>query len=410
MLIHPIRSIYYNPKSVMVSDVVTPPYDAISKEMEAVYRNRSPYNFTHLILPNPGDPDYNVATERLNQWKRLNVLIEDAGRHFFLYRQSFTIDSRHHTRDTLMCAVKLHEFGDRIIRPHENTYQKYRNDRLMLLKKSKHQLSHIFGMVKDPAGELNVLYEKYSFKAPFLIARTDDGIEHALWKIDASQAQSTLDKFFTDRPIYIVDGHHRYSSAIEYSKEIGAFGSDSHPAGQMLFCIANVYDPALVVFPTHRLIKGALDPGVVEMALKPFAQFPLTPEELQTFVKSKPTQPEFAVYFRGRLMRITNQSGAERTQSWGESVSRLAVAWSDWELLTSLDVNDSNRSERIFYERDITNAWKSRDDYGLCIFHAPTPVESVCDVADEGRFMPQKSTYFYPKLGAGLVVRNVSGN
>ncbi|MBI1862350.1 MAG: DUF1015 domain-containing protein [Deltaproteobacteria bacterium] len=407
MLIHPIRGIHFNPRAIDPADVVIPPYDAIAKDKEAVYLKRSPYNFAHIILPNPQDPDYAAAATRLGHWKGSGILTEDTKASYYLYRQTFLIGSHSHTRDTLMCAVALHEFKDGVVRPHENTYQKYRSDRLKILRNTRHQLSHVFGMVKDKRGVLAEMFERWCFEKPVLSATSDDGVAHQLWKVDGDIHSAALNTFFEGNPIYIVDGHHRYGSSLEYAKEVGALGDDKKPAGQMLFCISNVFDPALIVFPTHRMLK-TIDEAQWEKSISGLTQYPLTHDALKEFVNTPQLQPKFALYHNGQLTLCAPKNASSQNGEWGKSVAQLAVAWSDWEMLPALGINDANRSEAVFYERDIEQAWAMKNKFPATVFHAPVPVERVCDVADEGKFMPQKTTYFYPKLAAGLVIRSIA--
>lgn len=401
-LINPIRGIHFNPKSVRLADTIIPPYDAIPKGKEKSYLDRSPYNFAHIILPNPADPNYDQAAQRLKNWKTSGILVEDHEPRFYLYRQAFELGRKHHVRDTLMCAVQLHDFQDGHIRPHENTYQKYKTDRLNVLRKTQHQMSHIFGMVKDSSGKLKELFDAWSFETAFLTATDDEKTQHALWKVPSrfqSQVQSLV-----EGPIYIVDGHHRYSSALEYAREVGALGSQTHPAGQMLFCISNVYDPALIVFPTHRLIRTAEN----KISLDPYSQTEISEQELREFSAATQGGTDFVLYQQGKLTLCSPLDRSQRSHEWGNALSKLGVAWGDWDLLTQIGINDSNRSERVFYERDFDKAWAMRNEYAVTLFHGPISPERVCEVADEKGFMPQKTTYFYPKLAAGLIIRNVT--
>lgn len=407
-LIHPIRATHYNPRSIDLSDVIIPPYDAIAPERMPAYLNRSPYNLAHVIMPNANDPKYTLASQRLRQWKSTGVLIEEPHPAYYLYRQEFTLGHKKHMRDTFMCAVELHDYSDGVVLPHENTYQKYRTDRLNILRKTQHQMSHIFAMVQDPEAIVSTVFERFAFEAPFLMATDDDGTRHILWRAEPNRVEPIVGSLFKTQPIYIVDGHHRYNSALEYARETGVLGSATHPAAQVLFCIANTFDPALIVFPTHRLIQDTtVSHESVQSALDSYLQTPIEFEELARFVTVNQRNPQFAVYYQGRLNLCSPKNPSAHAQAWGNTTSQLAVAWSDWELLSHIGITDHNRAERVTYERDIHKAWALRNDFHLSVYHAPIPVERVCGVADERRFMPQKTTYFYPKIAAGFILRNV---
>lgn len=401
----PFKGFYYNTDVIKnLSDVVVPPYDNIPAGEDQKYFNRSPYNFAHVILPKSKDEDYSRSTQLLSKWRETNVLKEDTTPHYYLYQQTFEALGKKYNRRTLMCTVELHDFSDAIVRPHENTYGQYKADRLLILKKTQCNLSHIFGMVKDKRGVLETLYEKWTFEKPFLTGHTDEGVDHAVWKIPEPKALEVA-KFFEDEPIYIVDGHHRYESSLMYAKEQNAVGNPRHPASHMLFAISNAYDPGLVVFPTHRLVKGGTAP--TKDAIE--KQFVLTEKDLgwlTTFVKTSQSSPQFALYLGGKVYHVSPKNWMEQESALGKSVAKLGVTWSDHFFLKNYcGVEESNRKERIHYERDLDTAWKDKDKFSLMVFHAPPAVTDVTDVADEKRFMPQKSTYFYPKLAAGFIMR-----
>lgn len=405
--ITPFKGFYYNTETIRnLSDVVIPPYDNIPQGEEQKYFSRSPYNFAHVLLPKSANEDYLKSTQLLSQWKETGILKEDSTPHYYLYEQTFEALGKKHARRTLMCTVELREFSDAIVRPHENTYGQYKADRLLILKKTQSNLSHIFGMVKDKEGVLDNLYEKLTFEKPFLTGHTDEDVDHAVWKIPAAHTQTITD-FFENQPIYIVDGHHRYESSLMYAKELGVVGNSNHPASRMLFAIANAYDPGLVVFPTHRMIRaGAQAVPKTEAIEKHFALTPKDMDWLKTFVRTPQASPQFALYLGGTIYHAVPKNWVAQEEKLGKSVCKLGVTWSDHFFLKDYcGVEETNRKERIHYERDLETAWKECDKYSLIVFHAPPAVTDVTDVADEKRFMPQKSTYFYPKLAAGFVMR-----
>jgi len=405
-LIAPFKALHYDAKVIGdVSKVIVPPYDVIKPDEEARYRAQSPYNFAHVILPKSADDDYTGAAEMLKKWREVGVIKEDKNPSYYLYQQTFKIDGKVHQRHTLMGAVMLRDFSEGIVRPHENTHGKYKSDRLQILRKTRCNLSHVFGMVKDPEGELQTLYEEWMYHDPFLSGATDDGIEHRVWKIDPSFT-ARIDAFFADKPIYIVDGHHRYESALMYAKETGAYGNESNPASRMLFAIANTYDPALLVFPTHRRVREAANLSR-ETLEKEFELTPATYEELREFTQTVQKEPRFGLYYWNELYFCTPKDYRSQESAWGPSLARLSVAWSDEKLLKEMcGIGEQERSKRISYEKSLPLLWDEKRTTDLVVFHAPPAVSDITDVADEKRFMPQKSTYFYPKLVAGLTIRN----
>jgi uncharacterized protein (DUF1015 family) len=406
--VQPFAGIYYNPKMIAdLSDVVTPPYDNIPDEERDGYLNRSPYNFTHAILPRENDPDYVHTAALLTRWRESKILLQDNGPHYYLYRQSFEVDGRTHHRMSLMCTVPLSEFGEGHVRPHENTHGAHKEDRLRILRATQYNLSHVFAMVQDPEAYLASLYEEWMFHQPLLRATTKDGVEQLVWRVEASKAPGLSD-FFADKPLYILDGHHRYSSALMYAKEKGVVGDPKHPAARMLFSIANNADPALKVFPTHRKLKHFDVKSFPWAAFeKEFYHQPMSEADLASLASHAADGPRFALWVDGKLLACEPKHPETAVAKYGEALSRQPVIWSDERLLTGLlGIEAQERVHSIHYERDWKVLWKDRERSPLVVFHSPPAVNSVARVADQKGFMPQKSTYFFPKLAAGLILRD----
>lgn len=405
--VFPFKALHFNSDQVKdIGEVIIPPYDAIPEEDVPKYLAKSPYNFAHVLLPRSANEDYSHALQLLTKWRETGILRETSGPCYFLYEQKFEAYGSSHSRRVLMCTVELCDFSKGIVRPHENTYGQYKADRLAILKKTQCNLSHIFGMVRDQKGTLESLYEKWVYEKPFLKGNMGDGVEHAVWKIEASKAPE-IQPFFEDHPIYIVDGHHRYESSLMYAKELGVVGNRNHPASQMLFAIANAYDPGLVVFPTHRMVRKGDAPAPQLAAIEKRFQLEKREESwLKGFVDTARKDPNFALYMNGVIYEAIPKNWVGEESKIGKSVTRLGVTWSDhYFLKENCGVDDSNRKARIHYERDLKVAWRDRDKFQLVVFQPRPNVTDVSDVADEKLFMPQKSTYFFPKLAAGLVMR-----
>jgi len=407
--ISPFRAIHYNPATVPnLAEVITPPYDVIPPGGDQKYWARHPYNFAHIDLPRRPQDDYSASAELFKKWRSTGVLVQEHSPCYYLYRQDFQQGGRRHSRDTLICQVLLSEFSEGVVRPHENTYGKAKADRLQLMRKTQAQLSHIFGAVKDPEGILKAHYERWEYESTLLHAIDEFEVEHTLWCIAENKAHD-LTKFFHDKPIYIVDGHHRYESSVNYAKELGVLGQKDHPAAHTMFAIANVYDPGLVVLPTHRVVSGETSRLSVEKISRFYEMEPMTYEELKKFTSRHSPVPDFALALRDQLYRLTPRHWREADTDLGRALHQLAVVWSDRKFLPELcGVTDENRAQRVTYEKELEKAWEKRLQAEAIIFHAPPSMEQVTQVADDKGFMPQKSTFFYPKLAAGVTVRDIS--
>jgi uncharacterized protein (DUF1015 family) len=177
----------------------------------------------------------------------------------------------------------------------------------------------------------------------------------------------------------------------------------------MLFAIANTFDPGLIVFPTHRAVKKGQSAILNLDAVEDHYQLlPLTPEALFKFVEKPQQTPQFALYYKNNLYLVIPNDWQNEAKTLGKSVAKLSVTWSDLKFAKEFcGITDTNRSQKISYNKDAKELWEKRDNYDLIIFHAPPAVTDVTAVADEKRFMPQKSTYFFPKLAAGFTMRRL---
>jgi len=402
----PFKALYFNPlKFKDLSDLIIPPYDNIPAGDDKKYLAKSPYNFAHVLLPTHADDDYSLAKTRLGQWRENHILVEDDTPGFYLYEQTFKVGNHAYRRDTLMTAVLLHDFKEAIIRPHENTYQQYKADRLRILSMTETNLSHIFGMAKDPQGELKSIYDQTRKNPPLMNATLQD-VSQRVWRIsdtDSAQIQS----FFKDKPIYIVDGHHRYESSLQYARQKNVVGQPNEPAASMLFAIASSNDPALLCLPTHRLIKqrDGIHSVSPEALKAKFELSPTTEEAIRALTTHPVKIPRFALYQDGKAWMLTPKNPLALESDLG-TLAMNSIVWSDHHLMADhFGINESNRSSVVQYERDFESLWAHRATAAAIIFHAPLSIANVTDVADEKRFLPQKSTFFYPKIVTGLVMR-----
>ncbi len=408
--IFPFRGFHYNTQTIKnLSEVITPPYDNIPAGDEKKFWNRSPYNFALVDLPLKEDDDYSAARATLTKWVEHKILVGDGAPGYYWYRQTFPFEGATLVRDALMCAVQLTDFAEAVVRPHENTHGRAKKDRLQSLRKTGFNLSHIFGMVKDADGFLSSLLEKWEFQEPLLQGTTDDGAQHAVWKLEADKVPQ-LAAFFANQPIYIVDGHHRYESALAYAREAGVYGSETHPSARTLFTICNAFEPGLIVLPTHRGVKSL---GGTKSKLDSIGErFTLSrtnPEALKAFVAKPGNTPTFIVGYEDQLFTCTPKSWEREAASMGKALYKLPMHWSDRVLITGMfDVPEADFGQRIQYEKDAMKLWEERGKYDLMVFHARPRTTDVTDVADQKAFMPPKSTYFYPKLASGLVLRQLT--
>lgn len=423
--VFPFRGWRYNPGLVDVGLVTAPPYDVIDVEGQAFYHQRHPNNIIRLILgqDQAGDDEicnkYARAWGFLDDWRRRHVLVQEDVPAVYLYRQDFSAPgtSRAH-RTGLIADLTLSPLSAGIVRPHERTLSKPKEDRLKLIRATGFQLSQIFMLYEDAQAELHPwLGEKPERPAADL---TDsEGVRHRVWPLTDAAVIGKIKSFFAQRPVYIADGHHRYETSLAYRDELLMAGRPLGEAGTVAVVLVELDQPGLFVFPTHRAVHSlpAWDEEWFKRAVGEY--FRLAPFDggVQALARSIDGHPH--------TFGFVLSSGAYRAVPIGEARTMAAMpadrapAWQrlDVSILHSLVLHKimgiteeaQARQENLIYTRDPAEVGRmvaeGQAQFGVLL--GPTPVRQVKDVADARETMPQKSTYFWPKLLSGLVLKEL---
>ena len=263
--VQPLLTLRYDLGSVGgLGSVIAPPYDVIDAERRAGLVARSPFNVVELDLPEPagggGDP-YLHATTTLEAWRQQGILVREREPALWALAQDFVApDGTRRTRRGFFARVRVEDYGAGRIRPHERTQPGPKEDRLRLTRATRTNLSPIFSLFDDPAGEAWAALESTAGQEPFAEATDDDGVENRIWRVGDPDGIAAVQTALADRELLIADGHHRYETARIYAEEIG--GEGEHRFVLMFLCALS--DPGLAVFPTHRLLSGLRDPDVQE--------------------------------------------------------------------------------------------------------------------------------------------------
>ena len=424
--IAPFRGILYTPKAGAPDKLLAPPYDVISDEERARLAALDPHNCVRLILPEgAGDEKYANAARDLNEWLRQGVLARDGEPALYRYHQRFSAEGTTATRKGFICRVRLARFEERIVLPHERTLAGPKADRLKLNRATRAHLSQVFGLYSDPERLSDKPFEALEAQAPALQGKTSDGVEQKLWRLTDAAAQAEVVRLLADKKIYIADGHHRYETMLALRDELRA-ESGGNPRSSVEYgtiFLANMDDPGLLVFPTHRVVHGLASfdlPSVLERAR---AFFEVTPMELGSADKVREelsqrgkARPTFALAADGQLHYLSLRSDVsldEVPALKGPAVLRTL----DVTLLHALVIEGILGVDRAAQERQ-TNLRYVKDTGAALVLAKdptvqavflmnPTPVAHVQAVADAGEVMPQKSTFFYPKLASGIVINPI---
>ncbi len=448
--IAPFKGVSFNvEKTGSLDDVVTPPYDVISENAVESYAAKNPYSMIHLdITKNPGgavgpDSRYQDVADIFQQWLNQDVLIRDKQAALYLYTVKYKHPSgKMLTRKGVVALVGLSEFGEGVVKPHEETFESVISDRLRLLDTTKAQFSQIFSLYSDEENRVLNLLDAAKEKTPMGTITDGDGCIHSLFRVSDGAVIMQVQDFFMDKSLYIADGHHRYRTALSYrrlERERNPEFSDRDPANHIMMYLCPMEDPGLSVLSTHRLLRWPGNLSVAELTTRLSDSFELeeitggTREVLLCEVFARMEEEEqrttgkhttFGVYHPGedRCFLLTSKPEAyELLKDKPVQLQELdVVVLSDVIIQGALGL-DHHRCEEenlIHYFSDpdeaMDNAVKkcTADDsksYLLFVMN-PTKVDQVRKVADEKLIMPHKSTYFYPKIMTGLLFNQlVSG-
>lgn len=427
--VRPLRGLRYSQDKVSdLSRVVTPPYDIISKEAQARYYQRDPYNIIRLELgqetPHDNDLDnvYTRAAALLSEWRIQQVLRMEEQPCYYLYQQIFTFAGQSYTRSSLLARVRLEPWSARVVLPHEHTLKKAKEDRLNLYRACATNLSPIMSLFDDPQGRIRRLLANYALQ-PEARFSDEEGVEHLLQPIYNPQHIALLQDFFSERQLYIADGHHRYETALAYRAELEEQRKTLHPddaANFTLMALIDVDDPGMLVLPTHRLLFHLAPEALEKLSSTGMSRFFAVEhldgssdvEVLQRLEAAGREQPSFVVKTtRDTLLLRLGEQGrqhmaqSEHTDAW----KRLDVAIAQRLILEEtlgLRPEDMTAGTYVRYSHDAEQVFSAlnKQEIQAALLLNSTPLRQVCEVAQADDRMPQKSTYIYPKLITGLVM------
>ncbi len=439
--VRPFCGLRYNLQQVTdLSSVITPPYDVISHTERLSYYRKNPYNIIRLEYgeEQPGDSadnnKYTRAASILDAWLKEEILVREEQPALYITEHSFSYQGTIRSRLGLLARVRLEELDNKgHIRPHEKTAREPAVDRLNLLRACRANLSPIMGLLRTEKGEMVSQLRRLAKGEPTLSATDNQGVNYRLWVIINRAAIDRIAKLFCDRVIYIADGHHRYETALRYKKEQCAARcrcTGDEAFNFVMMSLMDSQDPGLVMLPTHRLVKGLDSDKIAQLEEKLSPYF-----SMDSLLPPLPTSSDsinswlYTLEAKGKRGTVLGLYGVH-----GNSFSMLRLKrnaniqslmppeelslWKklDVVLLQRIVLREAlgidtleKEVKHLEYTRDGLEA-VSQVNSGACqmaFFLNPTRISSVFDAADAGKRLPQKSTYFYPKTPAGLVINPV---
>ncbi len=415
------KGLRYTEKAGKITQLVCPPYDIISDEQRMEYLKTNENNIIRLELPK-GKNAYKTAGETLNNWLGNDILAKDDNAGIYVYEMEFLI-KKSATKKVkgFISLVKLEEFSKGIILPHEETLSKAKTDRFNLMSETFCNFSQIYSLYMDEDNSTFSLIEKASNRPADIEVTDDDGVIHRLWCIFDEEIFANVSAKFNDKKLYIADGHHRYETALNFHKHLCEQGisDENSESGYVCMMLVNMENDGLVVFPTHRIVRDLTDfktEQVIEKCKEYFditLQDDISTAEEKLLVLYNEGKKAFALYTGGKKYYLLVLKDTEVMKKLLPNMSD-AYCQLDVSILHSLvlerlfgiDKENMANQKNLTYTKILDEAIKAVDDKKAnCAFILnPTRVSEIRDVALAGEKMPQKSTYFYPKLITGLVM------
>ena len=388
------------------SDLISPPYDVISPQQRAVYQARNGHNIVRLVLPDGDDDRYERAAATLSGWRAEGVLVRDDSPSAYVVRQEFdALDGRSYVRTGVIAAVAVEPYTSGRVRPHERTHRGPKEDRLALMRSTRAMFEALLMMARDCDGALQEQLGAVTTSDPDVRADLE-GVAVSMWRVSGADGDSLTEAAGRDDALYIADGHHRYETA-------GAYHSENPAAGSTLALIVPLSDPGLVVLPTHRVVHGE---SIHENALHEIADdlFDVSPldsaneaedvlaahrNESTTCVVCLPGLKTFSLRLKPDV-NLTEVGLPDEITVRDLDIARIDRLVVD--NLVGIAGEEASRS----YDASVGGVVNAVESGGAAagVLVNPTGVEQVLAVADAGAFMPQKSTYFAPKVPSGLVI------
>lgn len=380
---------YDTSKAGEIDRLVCPPYDIINRGEQERLMAASPYNAVRLELPSGDDP-YAAARQTLNNWLDSGILKQDMDEGIYICEDEFTdLNGEKKVRHGIICLVKLEDPESHIVLPHENTLTDAEADRLKMLDTIGCNTSPVFALYNDRAG---VTRRRISLLAKTCAPRynfSDGNASHRLWVINDPVSITALCEDFSDRKLLIADGHHRYSAALKHRNSVRKAGGLFTGAEYIMMYLTDTDDDGLAVYPTHRLLDKSIAVSSEELLHSGQEYFDICDI-------SDTQQDNFDIIF---------YNGDVKLGLYARLPNKTVVETLD-EFVFKNIFNINPNSGGISYTHSADEAIAAVDSGKLacCFILRATAMAEIISTAEDGRKLPQKSTYFYPKPITGLTI------
>jgi uncharacterized protein (DUF1015 family) len=428
--VKPFRGIHYDAGRVSdLSLVVTPPYDVISPEEQEELHRRHPRNIVRIDfgLDMAGDrtglEKYRRAGGWLREWLADGTLVRDSAPCLYYYEQEFTIEGKgKYVRKGFLGALKLSPFGEGVVYPHERTHSKPKEDRLHLMRATDAHMSPIFGLFSDPANEVATALRAGISASPDLAAADDLGVRHRVWKVSDPKTIECVAAMMADKGVFIADGHHRYETALAFRDEMRAKHGQNPAAAyeHVMMFLCNMDDEGIVILPTHRgvhsfpIFQGERFRSLVRECL-PVETLEGSPREALEAVEEAGRRGKAIAWCTGgsrfHLATFPDLDRFCETHMSGyppqlRSLDVVLLHGFMFDRCLGILPESINQGKFVNYYKDPMQAKRdlSAGAIQAAFFLNPVTIPEFRDVSLSGHVLPQKTTFFYPKIGTGLLI------
>ncbi len=426
--IKPFRGLRYDTaKAGPLETLVAPPYDVVDKKGRDNFTSRNPSNIFSAELPDPSDCNkaidrYQCAASIFSCWMKKGIMTRDPLPAIYPYEIEFSSGHSKFRRTGFIALVRLADWSERQVLPHEQTFDKVTEDRFKLTRATRIQFSPVFMLYRHNPGVQKLLKEAGSSR---LCSVCDSaGNSHTLSRLTSPDITAALTSAMADSPLYIADGHHRYTTALrfrDFMREQTGHDQGNMPFDYIMTYLVDAEDPGLIVLPTHRIVNtGGTDFAFISR--KASGLFHIENIEAGDDYENLAKRMKEALSGTEDTLAIGAVSG-NRAQIWRLrddmketaypddmplALKQLDVVLLDHVILKRIMGFDRETEEKnVRFSADAVDALKGLANDEVLFFMRPTQVHQVLDIADQGLTMPHKSTYFYPKILSGMVINSV---
>lgn len=443
--VYPFRAVQFQRGQGDLSAMIAPPYDVLSRSQRDAILAKDPRNIVGLDLPHTpakelGPPEaYARAGDAFRSMLASGTLAQRDKPALFAYRQTFEFMGKRFERCGMACCVDALAFGPRAgggILPHEETFSGPKEDRLALMKATRAQLSPIFGIIPDEAGKATKLVRGImSTLPPTATGNMGDGVTHEVWTIEDEKIIRNYQEALTGQDVFIADGHHRYNTALNYLKGLEAAGPvpAEHPARRVMMVLVGMSDPGLAIGPTHRVLGGMKDYTFEAFQRAAAGLLDITPVggdlsklESAMAAAAKGTRRNVLGLYDFKTKRCftctpsTDDPLAGAFPKKPKAWRLLDVALVQYLIVEQICQPKLNAGQPVKWAfphsagevAEIGSGGETGSGGGagfaqLAVIVRPTPLDAVRDISRASELMPQKSTFFYPKLATGLFINSI---